>query len=159
LESAVQKAPAYADAWAMLALLRFQEYGQGFNLQRDSLTSGVAAAQRAVAADPSNHLAYGSLAQALFFQKDFASFRNAARRALELNPMDGNSTAYLGNLLAYSGDWEHGLELTARAKQLDPHHPAWYWYADFYNAYHQGDYGGALGITQRVNLPDYWGLQ
>ncbi len=33
LELAVGKAPDYADAWAMLALLCLQDYGQGFNLQ------------------------------------------------------------------------------------------------------------------------------
>src|SRR6266550_6013368 len=78
LELAVRKAPAYADAWAMLALLCVQEHAQGFNLQADPLTSGTIAARRAVEAAPSNHLAYFSLAQALFFQKEFQAFRNAA---------------------------------------------------------------------------------
>ena len=105
----MRKAPAYADAWAMLALLCVQEYGQGFKLQADSLTSGSTAARRAVEAAPSNHLAYFSLAQALFFQKEFQSFRNAAERAVALNPMDGNSIAFLGELLTYAGDWERGL--------------------------------------------------
>ena len=48
LELAVQKAPAYADAWAMLALLCVQDHAQGFNLQANPLTSGVTAARRAV---------------------------------------------------------------------------------------------------------------
>jgi adenylate cyclase len=156
LELAVQKAPAYADAWAMLALLCVQEYAQGFELQADSLTSGSAAARRAVEAAPSNHLAHFSLAQALFFQKEFQSFRNAAERAVALNPMDGNSIAFLGELLTYAGDWERGMALAERAKQLNPHHPGWYWYADFYNSYRQGDYRGALGFALKVNLPGQW---
>ena len=57
LESAVRKAPAYADAWAMLSILCTHEYGQAFDLQPDSLTSGFTAARRAVEAAPSNHLA------------------------------------------------------------------------------------------------------
>ena len=84
LESAVRKAPAYGDAWAMLALLCVQEHAQGFNLQANCLTSGATAARRAVEAAPSNHLAYFGLAQALFFQKEFQSFRNAADRAVAL---------------------------------------------------------------------------
>jgi len=156
LELAVQKTPAYADAWAMLALLCVQEHAQGFNLQADSLASGSTAARRAVEAAPSNHLAYFSLAQALFFQKEFQSFRNAAERTIALNPMDGNSIAFLGELLTYSGDWERGLALAGRAKQLNPSHPGWYWYADFYNAYRQGDYRGALGFALKVNLPGQW---
>ena len=34
LELAVRKAPAYADAWAMLAFLCVQEYAQGFKFRR-----------------------------------------------------------------------------------------------------------------------------
>src|SRR5207237_1774505 len=110
--------------------------------QADPLTSGAIAARRAVEAAPSNHLAYFSLAQALFFQKEFQAFRNAAERAVALNPMDGNSIAFLGDLLTWAGDWDRGLALAGRAKQLNPHHPGWYWIADFYNAYRQGDYRG-----------------
>jgi TolB-like protein/tetratricopeptide (TPR) repeat protein len=156
LESAVRKAPAYADAWAMLALLCVQDYAQGFELQADSLTSGLTAAQRAVEAAPTNHLAFGVLAQVLFFQKEFQGFRNAAERAVALNSMDGDSIAFLGELLTYARDWERGLALAGRAKQLNPHHPGWYWYADFYNAYRQGDYRGALSFGLKVNLPGHW---
>src|SRR5438552_3661399 len=158
LELAVQKAPAYADAWAMLALLCVQEHAQGFNLQANPLTNGATAARRAVEAAPSNHLAYFSLAQALFFQKEFQSFRHAADCAFALNPMDGNSIAFLGELLTYAGDWERGMALAERAKQLNPNHPGWYWYADFYNAYRQGDYRGALNFALKANLPGHWGM-
>ncbi len=157
LEAAVRKAPAYADAWAMLALLHVQDYAQGFNLDADALTSGTAAARRAVAAAPSNHLAHFSLAQALFFQKEFQSFRNAAARAVELNPMDGNSLALLGEFLTYSGDAERGLALADRAKQLNPAHPGWYWHANFNHAYRQGDYRGALGFALKSNMTENWG--
>jgi TolB-like protein/Tfp pilus assembly protein PilF len=157
LEMAVEKAPAHADAWAMLALLCVQDYGQGFDLHADSLARGSTAARRAVETAPSSPLAFFSLAQALFFQKDFPGFRHAAERAAVLNPMDGNSIAFLGELLTYAGDWERGLALAERAKQLNPHHPGWYWYADFYNAYRQGDDRGALAFALKVNLPGHWG--
>jgi adenylate cyclase len=158
LELAVRKAPAYTDAWAMLALLCVQEHGQGFKLQADCLARGSSAARRAVEAGPSNHLAYFSLAQALFFQKEFQSFRNAAERAVALNPMDGNSIAFLGELLVYAGESERGLALAGRAKQLNPNHPGWYWYADFYDAYRRGDDRGALGFAQKADLPGHWGF-
>ena len=157
LELAVRKAPEYADAWAMLALLCVQAYAQGFNLEVDSLAYGESAARRAVEAAPSNHMAHFSLAQVLFFQKEFQSFRNSASRVAALNPMDGNSIAFVGELLIYSGDWERGLELAARAKQLNPNHPGWFWFADFYHAYRQRDYRGALGFALKVNMPGHWG--
>lgn len=156
LEVAVRKAPAYANAWAMLSWLHVQDYAQGFNLQADSLASGLTAAQRAVEAAPSNALAYFSLAPALFFQKEFQSFRNAADRAVALNPMDGNSIAFMGELLTYAGELERGLELAGRAKELNPNYPGWYWYADFYDAYRRGDYRGALGFALEINLPGQW---
>ena len=40
LELAVAKAPAYADAWAMLAWLCIQDYAQGFNLRRTPWRAG-----------------------------------------------------------------------------------------------------------------------
>ena len=89
-------------------------------------------------------------------EKELESFRIAAERAVALNPMDGLAIAFLGELLAYSGDWERGLALAARAKQLNPHHPGWYWYVDFYDAYRQRDYDGALRFALKVNMPDHW---
>jgi TolB-like protein/Tfp pilus assembly protein PilF len=156
LELAVQRAPAYAEAWAMLSILSTHEYGQEFNLRPDRLTSGVHAARRAVEAGPSSHLAWFSQAQALFFQKEFQSFRNAAERAVTLNPIDGDSIATLGGMLACAGELERGLALTGRAKQLNPHHPGWYWWVDFCNAYRQGHYRGALGFALKMNLPGHW---
>ena len=156
LELAVEKAPASADAWAMLALLHVQDYGQGFGLYADSLERGSTAARRAVETAPSSPLAYFSLAQALFFQRDFPGFRHAADRAVALNSMDGNSIAFLGELLTYAGDAERGLRLADRAKQLNPHHPGWYWYADFYDAYRRGDDESALTFALKINLPGHW---
>jgi TolB-like protein/Tfp pilus assembly protein PilF len=158
LESAVKKAPAYSDAWAMLALLCAQDYAQGFALQADALATGLAAARRAVEAAPSSHLAHFGLAQALYFQKDLQSFQNAAERAVSLNPMDGNTIAFVGEMLTYAGDRDRGLALAARAKQLNPHHPGWYWYANYYDAYRRGDDRAALDFARKVNLPGHWAV-
>jgi TolB-like protein len=119
------KAPSNGDAWAMLSFLCVQDYAHGFKLQTDALARGLAAAQRAVDAAPKSHLAYYALAEALFFHKETQSFRKAVERAITQNPMDGNSLAFLGEMLVYSGSSDRGLELTARAKQLNPSHPGW----------------------------------
>ncbi|MGQ0735875.1 MAG: protein kinase domain-containing protein [Acidobacteriota bacterium] len=156
LEAAIQKAPGYADAWAMLALLTAQDYGQGFGQIADPLASGAAAARRAVEAGPTSHLAHFSLAQVLFFQKEFGTFRNTAERTAALNPMDGNAMAFLGEMLIHAGDSERGLPMATRAKQLNPHHPGWYWYADYIDAYRREDYRAALGFALKVNLPQHW---
>ncbi len=152
VEVAVRKAPAYADAWAMLSFLCGQDYVHGYELQANALEIAASAARRAVELGPSNHLAYFSLASVLWYQKEYDSFRDAAERAVALNPMDGNSVAYLGELLTYAGYAERGMQLAEQAKQLNPNHPGWYWYADFYHAFSQGDYRGALAFALKVKM-------
>ena len=152
LEEAVRKAPSYSDAWAMLSFLCGQDYVHGYELQPNALEIAASAARRAVALGASNHLAYFSLGQALWCQRDYDSFRDAAERAVVLNPMDGNSVAYLGELLIYAGTTERGMQLVERAKQLNPNHPGWYWFADFYHAYSQGEYRDALSFALKAKL-------
>jgi len=152
LEAALRKAPAYADAWAMLACLCAQDYLHGYELQENALESAASAARKAVELSPANHLAYFSLAQVLAHQKDFDSFQDAAERVLALNPMDGNAVAFLGEFLVYGGNAERGMQLVERAKQLNPNHPGFYWFADFYHSFSQKDYRGALAFAQKARL-------
>ncbi len=156
LELAVQKAPGYADGWAMLSLLWGQDYAHGFNGQPDSLGRAVEAARRAVDAAPSNHIAQYALAHALFFRKEFPAFRNAAERAIALNPMDGDPAALLGHMIAFAGDWERGCILAEQARGLNPNHPGWYWFPSFFDAYRKKDYRGALDVAFKINMPGFW---
>jgi hypothetical protein len=77
----------------------------------------------------------------------------AAERAIALNPLDGCNVASLGGTTAYAGNWEYGYGLVERALQINPHHPGWYWFPVFFNAYRKGDYRGALSFALRINLP------
>lgn len=156
LERAVEQAPAYADAWAMLSLIYKEEFTHGFNLGPDPLDRALAAARRAVELAPSNHLAHHALAAAEFFRKEYQRFRLSASRALELNPMDGFTLAYLGFLIAYAGDWKRGGVLSASARRLNPHHPGWYWFVPGMDAYRNGEYRAALEFADRTNMPEYW---
>jgi TolB-like protein/predicted Ser/Thr protein kinase len=156
LEAAADSAPSHSDCLALLSLMYWHEHANGYNLRPDPLGRAHAAAQQAVAAAPTNHLAHYVLATVFFFQKDFAAFRPAAERALALNRMDASTTGFLGLLIAYAGDWEHGLRVTERAMHLNPHHPGWFHLPGFYDAYHRRDYRGALEIAMRVNMPGYF---
>jgi TolB-like protein/tetratricopeptide (TPR) repeat protein len=156
LERAVEQAPGNADCWAMLSHLYREEFAHGFNLRIDPIGRAFAAARRAVEIAPSNHLAYYALAAAQFFQREFQAFRNSAERAIALNPMDGFTTAFLGFLIAYAGDWERGCSLAEKARQLNPHHPGWYWFPSFFDAYRKRDYRGALEVALKINMPGFW---
>jgi TolB-like protein/Tfp pilus assembly protein PilF/predicted Ser/Thr protein kinase len=156
LERAVQEAPDHADCWALLSMLYAEEHKHGFNVRPDPLGRALEAARRAVAAAPSNNLAYHMLAQALFFRRELQAFRNAADRAVALNPMDGCTTAFMGILMAYAGDWDHGCALAEKAMQLNPHHPGWYRFSSFQNAYRKKDYRAALDVALKLNMPSYF---
>jgi serine/threonine protein kinase len=157
LEHAVEQAPNYADCWAVLSMLYGDEYKTGFNVRPDSLDRSLAAARRAVELAASNPLAPLSLASVLFFRKERQAFRSAAERAIALNPLDGGTTAFLGMLIACSGDWERGCTLVEHAMQLNSHHLGWYWCAAAYNAYRKSDYHGALDIALKINTRGIWG--
>ena len=159
LERAVQEAPGNADGLALLADIYTDEHKLGFNPRPDPLGRALAAARRAVSAAPSNHLAYMALAEALFFRRELQAFRNAADRAVALNPMDGGTVAYMGMLMAFAGDWDHGLALVQKATELNPHAPGWYRLGPFYNAYRKQDDRAALDLALMVNVPGYFFAQ
>jgi TolB-like protein len=157
LKRALQQAPDHGDCWAMLSMLYTDEYKTGFNVRPDSLKRGLGAARRAVELAPSNHLAHHALASVLYFRRDLQAFRSAAERAIALNTLDGCTTAYLGMLTAYSGDWERGCALAERAMQLNSHHPGWYWFPSAFNSYRKNDYRGALDVALKINMRGLWG--
>lgn len=156
LERAVQQAPSYADGWAMLSMLYREEYTHGFNRKPDPIGRAHTAARRAVEAAPSNHLAYHALASAQFFRRELQAFGNSAEKAVALNPMDGFTTAYIGSLIAYAGNWERGCALVEHARSLNPHHPGWYWFPSFFDAYRKNQYRAALDFALKVNMPGFW---
>jgi TolB-like protein/cytochrome c-type biogenesis protein CcmH/NrfG len=156
LERAAQSAPGQGEIWAMLSTMYWHEHAFGFNPQPDPLGRALAAARRSVDVAPTNNLGHSALAVTLFYQKNFLAFRPAAERAIELNRMDGSNLATMGTLTAYSGDWEHGCALVDSALRLNPHHPGWYWFAHYFNAYRKGDYRGALSIALKFNMPGFF---
>jgi pentatricopeptide repeat protein len=153
LEQAVQQAPNNAECWAMLSLMYANEYGHWDNATPDSLDRSLRAARKAVEAAPLHSLPYYALAQALYFTKEFAAFRVAADRAISLNPMDGATAAFMGMLIAYSGDWERGCALSDKGCQLNPNHPGWYCYPAWHDSYRKKDYRKALDLAFQLNAP------
>jgi TolB-like protein len=156
IEHAVRQAPHDADVWAMVSQVAAEAFKHGFDEQSDSLDRALEAARRGVAAAPASSLGYHMLAQALFFRRDLLGFRSAAERAVDLNPMDACTTAFMGILICYTGDWERGLPLVERAMELNPHHPGWYRFAAFNHALHERDFAAAMAVAKRFNMPSYF---
>lgn len=153
LERAVVQAPGDALAWAMLSMIYGEEHRFGFPAEPDPLDRSLDAARRAAAAAPSSHLSQLALAQAHYFRRELDSFRHAADRSIALQPMDGATIQYLAHLIAFSGDWQRGLELGESSRRLNPHHPAWYWALPLLHAYRSRDRSALRELIPRAVMP------
>ena len=156
LEQAVQLDADYANAWACLAIVYLDEFRSSFNPRPDPLERALEAARHAVRLDPTNSLSHDALAQTQFYRKDLDAFFPAAERAVQLNPNDCTTVAMMGLLIAYAGDWEHGIQLIEKARTLNPYHPGWYYLPLAANHYRARDYEKALEAAQKVDMPGYW---
>jgi tetratricopeptide (TPR) repeat protein len=139
----------------MLSILLTDGYVHGFDAQPGALDRALEAARRALDAGPANHKAHQALAWAQFFRKEFHASRIAAERTIALNPLDASAAVYMGQTLAFAGDWQRGCTLIKRAIELNPHHPGWYWYALFLDAYRNAEYRGALAIALKIDMPGF----
>ncbi len=156
LERAIREAPEQADCWAMLSMIYRGEFAQGYNAQPNSLDRALAAAQRAVEISSTHVLGHYALATVYFFRKEMVSFRVEADRALVLNPFDASVKAYLGLLIAASGEWDRGCQIVESAMQLNPNCPGYFYFAGCVNAYRLGKYREALEGVARINMPGYF---
>ena len=156
LEKAAREAPDDANVLASLAAIRIEEIKHNYNRRADAGKMALDAARRAVRADPKNSYGYFELAEVQFFLKHPDAFRAAADRAFELNPFDSEAVAMLGILSGYLGDWDRGREWTSLAMKLNPDHPGWYNFTNFFDAYLHGRDEDAFRIAQRINQPEYF---
>ncbi|HMD50766.1 MAG TPA: hypothetical protein VKG79_16760, partial [Bryobacteraceae bacterium] len=156
LERAVRDAPSHVDSWAMLSMIYRGEFAQGFNARPKPLDRALAAAQRAVDLAATHALGHYALATVYFFRKELVPFRVEAERTLALNPLDASARAYLGLLIAASGEWDRGCQMVESAMQLNPNCPGYFYFARCCNAYRQGKYADVLEAAARINMPNYF---
>lgn len=91
-----------------------------------SLTRALQTAEKAIALNPGNNMAYQyvALIQWRIGQHDAAI--QSIRRSLQLNPAATGNLANLGHFLSFTGDWENGLKATRDAITQNPQAPYWY---------------------------------
>jgi TolB-like protein len=154
LERAVQQDPGNGDCWAMLSLMYSNEFGHWDNRDPATFEKALRAARTAVLLAPLHSLPHYALAQALFFRREFSAARTAAERAVALNPLDAATAAFMGLLIAYSGDWPRGCELAERGLKLNPNLPGMYNYTAWHDAYGRKDYRRALDLALKLDTPD-----
>ena len=157
LEKAVELDSSYADAHALLANVYLAEHRFNVNPRPEPIERALTSAKRAVELDPQNAYARCWLAIAYFFRHENESFEQEAQRALALNPNDPETLAEVGHYFAFLGEYDKGVELTRRAIDLNPLHPAWYFFCFARKHLNEGDHAAALAYVRKINLPDfYW---
>jgi len=153
-ERVLDREPNHADAWACLSNLYCWEYAHRMNPLERPMERALDAAWRAVTIDSACQLGWQQLAEAHFFARDYTAFADAAERAMALNPRHSHTRAYLGLLIAFSGEWDRGLAVVQRAMALNPHFPDWCYLPYFYNHYRKGEYEAALQALKKINMPE-----
>jgi tetratricopeptide (TPR) repeat protein len=70
--------------------------------------------------------------------------------------MDGEISAFMGLLLALSGEWERGVAAADAAINLNPHFPGWYRLPPLFHAFYKADHRSAVSLALRINIPRYF---
>ncbi len=159
LEEAIVKDPNYADAYALLANVYLAEHRFDANPRPDPIGRALQMAEKAVELDPQNAYARCWLAVVHFFRHANDRFEAEAQRALNLNPNDPEILADIGHFLAFMGQFERGVALADRARQLNPLHPGWYYFSSVRYHYDLKEYDKALEYLEKAGMPEFYPTQ
>ena len=120
LESAVQRDPAFAKAWAALAQARALAPYYRLAAMTESLEEAEAAALKALAIDDSLAAAHSALADVLRDRFEWLAGEAEYRRALDLNPGEAETHNQYAQMLLKVGHLDAAMEHANRARELDP---------------------------------------
>ncbi len=158
LERATVLAPEHALAKAMLADLYAADYQWGYSPDDKRLDLSMALANQAVEMDANCQHAHWARAYNFFLRRDEERFMHSARQAVRLNPSNTDIIGVVGSKMIMTGNYDEGLALIDRARELNPYHPSWYNTATFIINYLQGDFEAALAEAVHIHIPDFfWG--
>jgi adenylate cyclase len=159
LEAEVKLDPGVATLWSALSMVHNDSWRFGFNVgnRRESArNAALAAARKAVKLDPLDALGYHALFLAQFARGDDKAFREAANRAIELNPNNPDIFSDYGVHLTFSGDWTLGRLFLKLALSLNPEPPDWYWFPFFIWHFDRGEYDEALDMALRSQTEQFF---
>lgn len=160
LERHVRAEPDVSVLWAALSMIDTDSWRFGFNARpnrEDWREKGLQAARKAIGCDPLNPLAYHAAFLAYFARGDLKAFREAAERAVSLNPNNTDILADYGLHLTLADGGARGILLLKVALVLNPEPPDWYWFPFFIWHFNRGEYEAALDVALRAESDEfYW---
>lgn len=117
---AIAADPSYAEAHAIQGMVWTIGFVNHWTDDPDPLGKGLAAADRALALNPEDAMAYVAHAVASIYIPDLDRALRDAKRAVELNPNHAAAFSTIGHVYAYFDDPLAGLPYLERAMRLDP---------------------------------------
>ena len=154
-EEAIKVEPDYAPLWVALANIARAEFQYGYDPRPGSLDRALEAGHRALRLDPGAAGLHSGLAITHFFRGELDEFKLETERKLALAPNSTGTNGTLGLYMLYAGEWEKGLAMIERAKELNPFYPWWYNNGEFHNLYRNKDYAKAVNVARQLNLTDF----
>lgn len=151
--------PGFADAWAGLAMLYVDEHAFGHSSRPTAplpLERAREAARTAIDLNGASYLANLALARTRFFSGDAEGFRSSAERVLALEPNNPEALAWIGMMLAISGDVATGVPLVERSIALSPRPPGPYNLARVAAELSAGNHEQALKWAQQLDAPNWY---
>jgi len=157
LEAAIEAEPNYAEGLAWLAYMYAEEYHHRRNEridEYDALDRALELGLEAVQLDNTSHYTHGFLTFTYFFRGDYERGSIQGHRAIELMPQNAMWLALLGIYLSQIEDFEQGIPMLRRSRELDPNPPAWLGMGFFLDHYMHDRYEEALESAKRIRLGD-----
>jgi serine/threonine protein kinase/tetratricopeptide (TPR) repeat protein len=120
IETALQKAPGYADAWVELGQWWYDSMLHGEVAAETAVPKARAAYDRALALDPNSSGAYLGLAWLQMSQLDWVGAQRSIERAGSLDPANLALLTVRGELARSAGRWAEAMGLEQERLQRDP---------------------------------------
>jgi serine/threonine-protein kinase len=119
-ERAIAEDPTYALAYANMAMV-YADFGEGaMQASADVYAHARAAAEQALALDPTLGEAHCAMAYLHYLHFDWTNAEREFRRALELSPGGADIYDLYGRMYAALGRYDEAIALQQRAQELDP---------------------------------------
>jgi adenylate cyclase len=154
-ESALSLDPQYACAYARLSVAYFDSV-YIWSMNGSAKAKSLEFARKAQALDGNDSWSYASLGRALFLQKEDRQAEIHLKKAMELNPNEADTAAFLAEVTLCFGRPEESLEWSAVAMRLNPHCPDWYLGTKAEALYLVRDYEQSVRTFMEMTLFDLW---
>ena len=157
LEQLILISPNNPMVVATLADLYASDYQLGYDTVPNALDKAQEFALRAIALDGTSQTAYWALALNFFLRRNLPQFEKAIAQVIPLNPANSYMILATGLLTGLSGNFDEGIALMERCRELNPCSPSWGRIVPYLKYYLAGNFELASNEALLVNTPGcFW---